>query len=201
MAFNSTKQMLSRYKHALLFLILPLFLFIGCEAEPQEPDPVRRKSPIAIAKVKHQPSDTYIKIVYGQPYKKNREIFGNIVPYNEVWRTGANEATELTTTQDIIFGGKKLSAGTYTLFSIPNKDDSWTIILNGTLGQWGAFDYDNSTDVLRVKASSREKNTVAEALTIEFSEIQDDSTNILIQWDQTIVKVPVEFLQSQTKTS
>lgn len=193
--------MFSRYKHSLLFLILSLFLFIGCEEEPQEPDPVRRKSPIAIAKVKHQPSDTYIKIVYGQPYKRNRQIFGNIVSYNEVWRTGANEATELTTTKDILLGGERLSAGTYTLFSIPNIDDSWTIILNGTLGQWGAFDYDNSTDVLRVKASSREKNTVAEALTIEFSEIQDDSTNILIQWDQTIVKVPVEFLQSQTKTS
>lgn len=193
--------MSSRYSTPLILILLGLLLFTVCSPEPQEPDPVRRKSPIAIAKVFHQPSDTYVKIVYGQPYKRNRQIFGNLVSYNEVWRTGANEATELTTTKDLIFAGKKLEAGTYTLFSIPQQSDSWTIILNGTLGQWGAFEYDSSTDVMRVEAPSRNTDMVTEALTIEFSEIHGDSTNIVMQWDQTIVKIPIEFTETTNKPS
>jgi hypothetical protein len=159
---------------------------------------VRRKSPIAIAKVTHDKTDTYIKIVYGQPYKRDRQTFGNIVPYNQVWRTGANEATELTTTRDIIFGGRKLKSGTYTLFSIPRKNDNWTIILNSELGQWGAFYYNKVYDVLRVKASAITKETVTEAFTIQFSEIEKDSTNIVMRWDQKIIKIPVEFITTDT---
>jgi hypothetical protein len=183
-------------KYTGFYLFLSFFIISGCnQPEPQEPDPIRRKSPIAIAKVNHQPSDTYIKIVYGQPYKREREIFGDLVPFDEVWRTGANEATELTTTKDIIFGGEKLQAGTYSLFSIPRKDDDWTIILNKELGQWGAFDYNKSADVMRIDASVSTQKTVTEAFTIQFSEVDDDSTSIILEWDQTTVKVPVEFME------
>ena len=189
-------------KKIALFLFTALFTLAGCnQPQPKEPDPVRRKSPIAIAKVKHQPSDTYMKIVYGQPYKRDRDIFGNVVSYDEVWRTGANEATELTTTQPIQFGNKQLPAGTYTLFSIPHKEDSWTIILNEELGQWGAFDYDESKDVMRIQASAMQKETVTEAFTIEFSEVENDSTNIIMQWDRSVVKIPVEFSQSQSAST
>ncbi len=185
-----------------LFLFSGLFIISGCkQPEPQEPDSVRRKSPIAIAKTLHHPSNTYVKIVYGQPYKRNREIFGDLVPYDEVWRTGANEATELTTTQDILFGGKKLESGTYALFTIPHEGDHWTIILNSVLGQWGAFEYDESKDVLRIQAPAMKKETVTEALAIEFSEIETDSTNIIMQWDQTVVKIPVEFINGTSVSS
>lgn len=190
------------FKHLGLYLFLGFFIILGCnQPEPQEPDKVRRKSPIAIAKVNHQPTDTYIKIVYGQPYKRGRDIFGDLVPYNEVWRTGANEATELTTTRDIIFGGEKLESGTYTLFTIPRKDNNWTIILNEELGQWGAFDYNKSADLMRIKAPASTKESVTEAFTIQFSEIENDSTNIIIQWDQTTVKIPVEFIENTEITS
>lgn len=189
-------------QHPAIWLLLGFLIVSGChKPEPKEPDPVRRKSPIAIAKTTHEPSDTYVKIVYGQPYKRDRQIFGNLVPYNEVWRTGANEATELTTTQDIRFGGKRLEAGTYALFTIPRKDDNWTVILNGELGQWGAFEYDDAHDVMRVEASSMTKEKVTEAFTIEFSEIENDSTNIVIQWDQTVVKIPIKFLGSTNVSS
>lgn len=182
------------YKKLLPYLFLGLFITTGCQQpQPEEPDPVRRKSPIAIAKVLHKPSDTYVKITYGQPYKRDRPIFGNLVPYDEVWRTGANEATEITATRDIIFGGQELQAGTYTLFSIPRKDGNWTIILNEKLGQWGAFDYDKSNDLMRIEAPSRTQESVTEAFTIRFSEIEGDSTNIVMEWDQTVVKIPVEF--------
>lgn len=185
-----------------LILLAGMLFTFGCnQPEPQEPDPVRRKSPIAIAKTLHQPSNTYIKIVYGQPYKRDRQIFGNLVPYEEVWRTGANEATELTTTGDIIFAGKKLEAGTYAMFSIPRKDSTWTIILNGELGQWGAFEYKEANDVMRVEAQATKKEAVTEAFTIQFTEVANDSTSIVMQWDTTTVKIPIKFVDSSTVTS
>lgn len=183
-------------------LLIGILLFSSCrQPEPEQPDPVRRKSPIAIAKATHDASDTYVKIVYGQPYKRDRDIFGNVVPFDDVWRTGANEATELTTTKNIVFGGKELEAGTYTLFSIPRKNEPWTIILNSELGQWGAFDYDKSKDVLRIEAPSMNKEAVTEAFTIQFSEVKDDSTNIIMRWDQQTVRIPVEFLSTPNISS
>jgi len=185
-----------------ILLIGGLTLLWGCNnPEPQEPDPVRRKSPIAIAKVNHEATDTYIKIVYGQPYKHNRDIFGNLVPYDEVWRTGANEATELTTTQPILFGGQRLEAGTYALFTIPHKEGDWTVILNDELGQWGAFNYKKPNDVLRVSAPVQQQKATVEALTIEFSEVEENSTDIIISWDQTLVKIPVTFIGGSSEVS
>lgn len=184
------------------YLFVILFIITGCnEPDSQDNDPVRRKSPIAIAKLTHPPTNTYIKIVYGQPYKRGRQIFGDLVPYGEVWRTGANEATEMTTTGDIIFGDQKLEAGTYALFSIPREEEPWTIILNEELGQWGAFDYNKSYDVMRVKASSEKKENVTEAFTIEFAEVTGDSTAIVMKWDQTRVKIPVRFIEENSSAS
>jgi len=182
-------------------VLIGLLLLTGCgEPEPKDSDPDRRKSPIAIAQTTHNPSDTYIKIVYGQPYKNDRQIFGELVPYGEVWRTGANEATELTTTQNISFGGNTLDAGTYALFTIPRKDNEWTIILNNELGQWGAFEYDSNHDVLRVDVPSQSTEKVTEALTIRFSDIQGDSTNIIMTWDKTEVKIPINFHSADSPT-
>lgn len=185
----------SRSLSSITFTVVFLLFFSGCnQPEPEEPNPVRRKSPIAIANINHPSTDTYIKITYGQPHKRDRDIFGNVVPYDEVWRTGANEATELTTTGDILFGGKKLEAGTYALFSIPRQNDQWTIILNDVLGQWGAFDYNPDNDVMRVEVPPMQEEKTTETFTISFSEIADDSTNIVMRWDQTRVNIPVEFI-------
>ncbi len=174
--------------------IVGLLLLAGCEgSEPKQSDSDRRKSPIAIAQTTHEPTETYIKIVYGQPYKNNRDIFGKLVPYDEVWRTGANEATELTTTKEIKLAGEKVPAGTYALFSIPKQDSSWTIILNNKLGQWGAFDYNPKHDFLRADIPSVSTEKPIEAFTIRFSDIRENSTNIIIEWDQIRVNIPVEF--------
>lgn len=179
--------------------ITTLLLITGCgQPEPEDVDPLRRKSPIAIAKINHEASNTYIKIVYGQPYKRGREIFGNLEPYGEVWRTGANEATELTTTKDILFAGEQVKAGTYALFTIPRQDEEWTIILNSKLGQWGAFEYESEHDVLRVDVPARNVESVQEVFTIQFEETSGDSTNILLRWDQTEVKIPIEFTGDET---
>lgn len=182
-----------------IFIHLLVLLILGsCSQQQQEEtEPIRRKSPIAIAKVLHQPSNTYVKIVYGQPYKRGRDIFGQLVPYNEIWRTGANEATELTTTKDISFGGEELKAGTYALFTIPKEDDPWTIILNSELGQWGAFEYHSDFDVLRIKAPAIEKETSTEPFTVRFTDVINDSTSLVMQWDQTEVSIPIQFLGSE----
>ncbi|MBO9153637.1 DUF2911 domain-containing protein [Chitinophaga sp. GCM10012297] len=129
-----------------------------------------------------------VKISYGQPSKRDRIIFGRLVPYGEVWRTGANGATEITFTKNAIFGGKPVKAGTYTLFTIPGEK-KWMFILNSELGQWGAFKYNEikGKDVLQVTVpASSVKGTAVEKLTITLP-----SNKLVLEWDKTRVEVPV----------
>lgn len=130
-----------------------------------------------------------VKVSYGQPSKRGREIFGKLVPYGEVWRTGANEATEITFAKDGSFGGKPVKAGTYTLFTIPGESE-WTFILNSALKQWGAYKYGEikDKDVLQVKAkSSAISGEAVEKLTITLPK-----GKLLLEWDKTKVEVPVK---------
>lgn len=149
-----------------------------------------RLSPLEIVTVKYE--STYIKITYGRPHKKNREIFGELVPYGKVWRTGANEATEITLTKDVIINKKRLAAGTYTIFTIPQKD-SWKVIFNTDLGQWGAYNYNPDKNELVIDAEVTTMDTVYEPFTIEF-QLQDDSTNLLMMWDKTKASFTINFL-------
>lgn len=150
----------------------------------------RRKSPLSIARVEHQ--DTYVKITYSQPQMKGRDIFGSLVPFGEVWRTGANEATEMTVTQPITMAGNKVEAGTYSIFTIPNED-KWTIILNSDVGQWGAFGYDQQFDVMRFEVPVTSIDEPVEAFNISFSDIKDGKTTLTIVWDRTKVEIPIEL--------
>ncbi|HYJ37946.1 MAG TPA: DUF2911 domain-containing protein, partial [Chitinophagaceae bacterium] len=127
-----------------------------------------------------------IKIIYGRPYKKGRQIFGGLEKYGKVWRTGADEATEIIFAKDGSFGGQAVKAGTYSLYTIPNEKE-WTIILNSQTGQMG-IEYNKNRDVLRVQAPAHKLDEVVEQLTIRF-----DENNMIIEWDKTQVKVPVDF--------
>lgn len=89
-----------------------------------------------------------IKVVYSRPQVKGRTIFGDKVPYGEVWRTGANEATEVKFYEDVTIDGKDLAAGTYALFSVPGEEE-WTIIFSADLNYWGAYSYKEGNDVLK----------------------------------------------------
>ncbi len=151
--------------------------------------PRPRTSPMAVSSFK-RPS-IYIKAVYGQPMKRGREIFGALEPYGQVWRTGANEATEITTTKDIRVGNKTLKAGTYTLFSVPEKD-KWKIIFNSDLGQWGAFKYDPTKDVLTTEVPVTQSAELYEAFTIKFDETRTGA-DMMLAWDKTKVLVPLSF--------
>lgn len=130
-----------------------------------------------------------VKVAYGQPSKKGREIFGALVPYDKVWRTGANEATEITFKKDVTFGGAKVKAGTYSVFTIPGETE-WTVILNSELKQWGSYNYDKikDKDVASVKAKVQKGKDVVEALTIS-----TDDKSFTIAWDKVSVSVPLKF--------
>lgn len=131
-----------------------------------------------------------VKVVYGRPLKKGREIFGSLVAFDKIWRTGANEATEIKFFQDVNFGGKDVKAGTYSLFSIPGMKE-WTIILNSDLDVWGAYSYKESADVARVTVPVTSDKESLEAFSITFDPI-DGGANMILGWDKARVKVPVK---------
>ena len=176
-------------KEYFVFLLL-IVLYSLPEAHAQEPL-TPRPSPLEMVTMKYE--DTYVKITYCRPSKKGREIFGGLEPYGKVWRTGANEATEITITGDIMIGGEKLMAGTYSFFTIPEEKE-WTIIINADLGQWGAFTYNADHDVLRVTAQTELTDQIYEAFTIEFEQKGIQKTNLNLIWDRTKVIIPIEFL-------
>lgn len=149
-----------------------------------------RPSPLEMVTFK-SPEDTYVKITYGRPQKRTRTIFGELVPFGKVWRLGANEATEITTTGDIMLAGNRIPAGTYTMFSIPEKD-KWTIILNKEPGQWGAYRYDETKDLLRFTVPTKTLKDIYEAFTIEFEQNANDVL-LKMMWDRTGVEIPVAF--------
>jgi hypothetical protein len=145
-----------------------------------------RPSPLAVTTMSK--GDAYVKVVYSQPHKRDRKVFGgDLVPYDKVWRLGANEATEITLTEDMMFGDEKLEAGTYSMYAIPGKKE-WTIIFNEALGQWGAYNYDEEKDVARISVPVEKAETTYEPFTIKFSE---DQSQMMMMWDDTMVSIPV----------
>ena len=141
--------------------------------------------------------DNYIKIevFYNRPFKKGREIFGGLVPYGEVWRTGANEATIFKTNVDLLIMDKVLKAGSYTLWTIPGEQD-WTIIFNSEVGQWGVdfvngkANRDQRKDVLQVEVPVFKHGKEIEQFTI-MVEKTGESIELNLMWDATLVSVPI----------
>ena len=133
---------------------------------------------------------TEVSVVYSRPGVKDRKIWGGLVPYDEVWRTGANEATTIEFANDVTVNGNKVPKGKYGLFTIPGEKE-WTIILNKTWDQWGAFNYDDTKDFLRFKVKPQESDYTARLL-FTFEYVSPYSANILIAWDQLEVSFLVE---------
>src|ERR1041385_5257832 len=158
---------------------------------------------------------TDVTITYSRPGVKGRKIWGDplpgqtaqgeatldnqntrpkdavIVPYGHVWRTGANEATQFVVTDDVLINGQKLAAGSYSLHTIPTKDE-WTIVFNGTANQWGSFDYDPAKDTLRVKVKPEWMKDNQEWLEYSFDPVTDDSAQVNIRWEKINVPFTVK---------
>jgi len=140
-----------------------------------------------------KPADkAIIRVTYSRPQKKNREVFGGIVNYDNVWRLGANEATEIKVYKDVKIGGKPLKMGTYSMFAIP-KEKGWTIIINSDLDFWGHYSYLEAHDVLRVEAIVKQNAVAVEALSIQFAGLHEGEAVMKIAWDKTIVELPITY--------
>lgn len=129
-----------------------------------------------------------VQVDYCRPYKKGRAVFGGLVPWGKVWRTGANEATLISFSKDATFGGKPVKAGRYSLFTIPGEAE-WTIILNRQTGQWG-LSYDQAQDALRVTVPAHRHPVATEQFTVVLPVAGNDLA-LGLDWDQTLVTVPI----------
>lgn len=131
---------------------------------------------------------TDIQINYNRPGAKGRTVFGKLVPYDHVWRTGANSATKISFSTSVKLNGTEVPAGTYELFTIPGKEE-WTVIIHQNMSQWGAYDYDEKNDVVRIKAKPVTLAAAVETLAIGFNDLRDESATLNIAWEK--VRVPV----------
>ncbi|MEX0313595.1 MAG: DUF2911 domain-containing protein [Allomuricauda sp.] len=147
------------------------------------------KSPADMATypASYRVSDKSARIIYSRPQLKGRSL-SELAPAGKVWRTGANEASEITFYKDATVGGKAVKAGTYSLFTIPG-DNEWTVILNSNLNQWGAYSYDSDADVARVTAKASSNGESLEAFSIAFT----DDGDMVMGWGTTRVSLPITF--------
>ncbi|WP_018476670.1 DUF2911 domain-containing protein [Pontibacter roseus] len=168
----------ARILNSLALLLVGLLISATAWAQDAKP----KASPAATATGKA--GGAAITIKYGSPSVKGRTIWGDLVPYGEVWRSGANEATTVTVDRDVMVEGKKLPAGTYSLYTIPGEDE-WTVIFNKTAKQWGT-QYDEKQDALRVTAKPQKATSMSERLAYEVTD-----KGIVLRWENLEVPVAV----------
>lgn len=149
----------------------------GEEAKSSRPSPPRTATG-AIGTVE-------VKVNYSSPSVKGRKIWGGLVPYGQVWRTGANEATTISLSSTAMIEGKKLAAGKYALFTIPNED-KWTVIFNTVAEQWGAYEYDSSKDALRVDIMPQPLDEPVEAM-----EFVVEDGKLILRWEKLAAPISI----------
>lgn len=132
-----------------------------------------------------------ISVNYSRPGMKDRKIFGELVQYGKVWRTGANKATAIEFSQDVMIGDKQLKAGKYALFTIPGETE-WTIIFNKNLEQWGAGEYDEKEDAARIMVKPIKLERAIETFTIDFSHLTANGAMMNISWENTLIQFEIK---------
>lgn len=135
---------------------------------------------------------TEVTVKYGSPAVKNRVIWGDLVPYNRVWRSGANNATTVEFSSKVQIDGMELDSGKYALFLIPHKNDEWTVVFNKVHQQWGAFKYDKKEDALRVDILPRRTDFPTEHLTYSIRQVGYKYGSILLKWEYLEIEIPFE---------
>jgi len=172
----------------LLAAVSPVF---ASSTRPTQEGKVEFPDASPAASFKQRVGLTDVAVEYSRPGIKGRKIFGGLVPYGEVWRTGANTATKLTFSADVKLEGTPVPAGSYALYTIPGENE-WTIILSKVTGQWGAYSYAEKDDLLRAKVKPVALKDAVETMTISVEEVRDDQAKLAITWDKTRVAVKFE---------
>lgn len=152
---------------------------------------IEAPQPSPLGEVEAMVGLTEIEVEYSRPGMKDREIFGKLVPYGEMWRTGANASTKIKFDKDITVNGKELKAGEYALYTIPGEAE-WTIIFHKNLTYWGVGDYKEEEDALRVTAKPAKLTNTVETFTIEFSHFTMSGAKLFLAWENTAVGIDIE---------
>jgi hypothetical protein len=178
---------------ALVFSALGALLFVPgitlqAHAQEQELEFPKASPP---ASVQEQVGVTTVEIDYARPSLKGRKAFGALVPYGEVWRTGANQATRISFSTDITLAGEDVSAGSYALFTIPGERQ-WVVILNKVPEQWGSYGYDVEQDVLRVTVDAETLSEPVETMRLSIDQIHQGAAQLTMSWERTRVRVPID---------
>jgi len=168
--------------------ILALLCMLTLLAAAQQQDKSKRPSPPGTEEVTLKGKK--VTIDYSRPSMKGRKIVGELVPYGKVWRTGANEATTLKTEANLNIGGTNVPAGTYTIYSLPSEG-SWKLIINKQTGQWGT-EYDEKQDLARIDMQKSQTKAPVEQFTISFDKKSTDTADLVIEWENTRLTVPVK---------
>ena len=169
---------------ASLFLIV-LFLFaghIGAQVTMPAPSPAQT--------IIQQFALGNIEVRYSRPVAKRRKVFGDLVPVNKIWRTGANAATIIRFSDPVEIKGKKIDSGSYALYTIPGIE-AWEIILNKGIGNWGVDGYKESQDVVRFKVEPAKMTRKLESFTIQFEDVKPETCELQLMWEKTIVSIPI----------
>ena len=177
-------------KSILTFAILAIALVFTTNTSAQKFSKLD-KSPMDAASYPsdYKISDKLVKIVYGRP-QLNERALEKLAPAGKVWRTGANEAAEITFYKDVTFGGKEVKAGTYTFFTIPGEKE-WTVILSTAKNVWGSYYYKETEDVVRITVAVTKSEALIEAFSIVFDG-EENNANMHLGWADVIITVPVK---------
>lgn len=178
--------------YLLLKTAIMILLVIGFTSQSFAQDYLKKVRISPKAEIMQVVGLTQVDISYSRPGVKERKIWGGLVPYDKVWRAGADEATKITFSTDVKIEGKKLSAGSYSFFVIPNKKE-WTMIFNKVADQWGAFTYNEAEDAIRLKIKPKTAE-FEEWLKYEITKTGDYSANLCLHWEKLKV-----VLKLQTK--
>ena len=149
-------------------------------------------APSPTATLKQRVGLTDIEIVYSRPGVKDRTVFGGVVPYGQVWRTGANASTKVSFSTPVKLGGKDIPAGKYALYTIPGEKE-WTIIIYKNLNLGGAFGYDEKDDLVRFTVEPADMPFKVETFTIDFTDVRDDAATLYLIWEHTYVPMHLEM--------
>lgn len=174
-----------------LTFVLVLIQLVPAFAQQEKKEP--RPSPNA--SVSQVIGFTDVAVTYCRPGVKGRVIWGELVPYDKVWRTGANEATTITFSDDVTIEGQKVPKGKYGLFTIPTKT-TWTVILNKVAEQWGAYQYKPDQDVLRVTVTPK-AGAFQERMLFTFENLTNNSAELVLSWEKLQVPVKIEVTLPQ----